>query len=547
MKRIAFLVLVAAVGCSSRPQEAATSTSSAVTTADPLSMRLSQSLSDLASFGNKRAGTTEDVHAGNYLKRRFQDAGLEQVHFEEFTFPKFELSSSSVSLSLGGVASATSATSHEVLAYSGTGTVDADIAYVGKGHPADYVGKDVRGKLVLVDRDARFHRATQLTLVAQNGGVGMIWASTAPNDLIQVGTVSLSEGILGAVPAVSIAATPAQAIRDAIAAGQNAHGAVSVDAAIRSAGGRNLVGTLRGSDASGAYLVVGAHYDTWFTGSYDNSAGVAAVLAMAEDLAAHGGRKLTLRFVAYDAEEVGLFGGYDYLRKHVVAANEPLLGFVNLETPANDNDGTKALAHTNGSPFPTALTDQGFPTVYPSYIGMEVLQPLFGGVIPTDIQGMYRYGLQGTTTFSDSPYYHTTADTPDKVNIDLLTSSVTHFESVLNELDNATPASFEVHDPTLWKPAITTSLSSDGTELVVNVVARDAGGTAQPAAAVEAWVDQDDFTRVAHQAVTADANGAATLTLTLPASVCSGPSSWLHVTTGKTFPLSESISQVQHH
>jgi hypothetical protein len=391
-----FLFMSPAFACSTSADDSSESTSAAESKAEnTLQARMTQTLNDLAGFGYKRAGTDAAKRAGQYLRDRWRNAGLTAVHFEEFSFPKFELASSRLGVTLDG---APSAPKYEVLYYSGTGRVDADIAYVGKGHPADYEGKDVRGKVVLVDRDARFHRSTQLKLVADHGGIAMLWASTAPEDLIQVGTVSLSDGALGPAPAVSISASDSQKIRDAIAANMPAHATLDVNAAVREGKGRNLVGTLEGSDANGAYFVVGAHYDTWYTGSYDNGAGVAAVVAIAEDFAKHGGRKQGLRFVAYDAEEVGLFGGYDYLRKHMIARNEPVLGFVNFETPANENDGTKALAHTNGSPFNGALIEQGLQTVYPSYIGMEVLQPLFGGVIPTDIQGMYRYGLQGTTT-----------------------------------------------------------------------------------------------------------------------------------------------------
>jgi hypothetical protein len=504
--------------------------------------RVTQTLKDLADFGNKRAGSDEDARAGAYLEGRWKGAALEQVHFESFSFPKFVLASSSVSVTLDGAGAA--AVTHEVFAYSGTGHADADVAYVGKGHPEDYAGKDVTGKIVLVDHDDKFHRTSQVALVAQHGGIAMLWASTAPNNLIQVGTASLTDGVAAPVPAVSIGADDAKKVRDAVTGGKPAHAVLDVQASTQRAEGRNLVGTLPGSDPSGAYVVIGAHYDTWFTGSFDNGTGVAAAVVIAEDFAKRGGRKLGLRFVAYDAEEVGLFGGYDYLRKHVVVANEPMLGFVNLEEPANDNDGLKVIAHTNGSAFGTAMTDQGVASLLPTNVAMDLLPPAFGGVIPTDIQGMYRYGLQGVSTMAGSPFYHTTADTPDKVDVSMLAGVTTHIEAALDELDKSVPASFDVHDPKLWKPAITTSFSADRRSLVVNVVVKDDAGNAQPGATVDAWVDVDDFTRFARQTATADASGAAQLTFQLDASVTTSASSWLHVTTGKAYPLSESVRAI---
>jgi aminopeptidase YwaD len=507
-----------------------------------LESRVMQTLNELAAFGNKRAGTDEDEKAAHYLEGRWQKAGLTEVHFETFTFPKFELASSSLSIGLDGAGAAPM--THEVFAYSGTGQADADIAYVGKGHPTDYDGKDVTGKIVLVDHDDTFHRTAQLALVAQHGGVAMLWASTAPNDLIQVGAASLTDGQLGPAPAISISATDAKKIRDAVTAKKSAHAAVVVKASTRPAQGRNLVGTLAGSDPSGAYIVVGAHYDTWFTGSFDNGTGVAATVAIAEDLAQRGGRKLGLRFVAYDAEEVGLFGGYDYLRKHVVLANEPMLGFVNLEEPANHNDGRKVIAHTNGSSFGAATTDPTFQSLVPINVPLDVLPPAFGGVIPTDIQGMYRFGLQGTSTFAESPFYHTNADTPDKVDAALLAGVTTHIEAALDVLDKSVPASFDIHDPKLWKPAITTSLGADHKSVVVNVVVKDDAGNVQPGATVDGWIDIDDFIRFGGQTAVADPSGTAQLTFSLDDSVTANASSWLHVTTGKTYPLSESVTAI---
>lgn len=74
---------------------------------------------------------------------------------------------------------------------------------------------------------------------------------------------------------------------------------------------RNVVATLPGDDG---VVIVGAHYDsvTESTGAGDNASGVAAILAAAEMLAdvdlTH-----TLVFVAFGAEEVGLYGSDVYI------------------------------------------------------------------------------------------------------------------------------------------------------------------------------------------------------------------------------------------
>jgi len=43
------------------------------------------------------------------------------------------------------------------------------------------------------------------------------------------------------------------------------------------------------------------------------------------------------------------------------------------------------------------------------------VRSISGGVIPTDLQPFYTAGVQGFSTFSSTPYYHTTEDLPDKI------------------------------------------------------------------------------------------------------------------------------------
>src|SRR5207237_6700906 len=99
------------------------------------------------------------------------------------------------------------------------------------------------------------------------------------------------------------------------------------DADVAPATGHNVVGRLPGE---GPALLIGAHHDTWHVGSTDNGTGIAVLLELAEQLA-RAGRRRAVVFVAYDGEELGLFGGYDLLRKHAIEAGARLAAFVNLE------------------------------------------------------------------------------------------------------------------------------------------------------------------------------------------------------------------------
>src|ERR1700722_12658774 len=81
----------------------------------------------------------------------------------------------------------------------------------------------------------------------------------------------------------------------------------------------NVVAEIPGRDASGEYVVVGGHLDSWHlgTGAEDNGTGAATVMAIAQAVKASGlAPRRTMRFVLFGGEEQGLLGSVQYVRNH---------------------------------------------------------------------------------------------------------------------------------------------------------------------------------------------------------------------------------------
>lgn len=502
--------------------------------------RLRATLDDLAALGERRAGSAAGAMAAAMLEQRFAAAGLADVHREAFGFPAFELTGSSLEVTVDG---APLAMAHDVFYYSGVGAVtDGELVDVGAGRPGDYAGLDVSGKIVLVERDARFHRSAQYREVLARGGAAMLYVSTAPDNLIQIGTVADGGEPLTAVPTITVGADDGAAIRAALAGGQTVRVSLAVDAMLVPAEGENVLATLPGRDPDAGTILIGAHFDSWYAGAADNGTGVAALLELAEALAATPERAFTLQFVGYDGEEIGLYGGYDYLRDHVIVGGDPVALVVNLEMPATGTDDTRALGHSNHAPLDEALEDIGARELYPIFVGMEAVPALFGGIIPTDIQGMYWAGLAGFSTACDSPYYHTPEDTPDKIDVGFLADAVIRFQDALAALDAGgavTTAGLRVHDPEVWKLAVSATAAGDDQSIAITVT--DAAGAPQAGAVVTAWVAVDGFTRSFQATTTSDADGDATVVLPAAALAAGSGDRWLHVTAGETYPLAEAI------
>lgn len=153
----------------------------------------------------------------------------------------------------------------------------------------------------------------------------------------------------------------------------------------------NVLGVLPGADKKlkDEWVVFTAHHDhlgtadkpkpgedAIYNGALDNAAGVAALLALAHDMAREKAPKRTVLFAAVAAEEQGLLGS-QYLVEHFpvalgrVAANVNIDGFniwgktkdvsvIGLGKSSLDDD-LAALAKAQGRHLvPDALTDRGF-------------------------------------------------------------------------------------------------------------------------------------------------------------------------------------------
>lgn len=499
-------------------------------------------LNDLAGLGEKRVGTDKGAQAGQYVKMRMIAAGLQDVIEEPFDFPRYDLQSSALMVTGVTDGGAPFQPGYDVFEASGIGHVDADVVAVGTAHPQDLAGKDLTGKIALVERDKFYHRSSQVKNVADAGAKGMIYLSVAPDNLRQVGSVRRTWEVMVSIPVVTIGAVDGAMMKDAAAANKPLHAVIDVQAASTPAVGKNILGKIQGSDPDGREIVVGAHYDTWFAGATDNGSGVAGLLAMAERRAKKGTMPAqTIVFVAYDGEEVALFGGYDFLRRHHIVGKEQISAILNLETPSARDSKTYGLAHSTIPGFDEVLRDAELNQLYTFYVSMKTVPDLFGGIIPTDIQGIYRNGVPTATTAVDSTYYHTTADTPDKVDPVFLATAVDEFDRAVDGLLQIGPTCCADVDPDLWKASVTAQARTDGQPLVVEATITDANGKAQASTSVDAILLYDDF--FAAGSVKGTTDGAGHVLLTFPADqVDIGKTKrFVHVTAGADFPLVEAI------
>lgn len=195
----------------------------------------------------------------------------------------------------------------------------------------------------------------------------------------------------------------------------------------------NVVAEVPGSDPSAGAILIGGHLDSWDlgTGAFDNAAGIAITTAAAHRIMQAGRPRRTIRVVMFGAEEVGLFGGGDYFRRHgrdgdTVLVAESDFGADRVWRAAfNLAPGNQALRER----VTTALAPLGVvPSRQAAGAGADLGPWARAGIAAIDLN-------QDGTRYFD--YHHTPDDTLDKVDPAQLRQNVAAWTAMLAEVANA--------------------------------------------------------------------------------------------------------------
>lgn len=449
-----------------------------------------------AALGPKRPGTAADRAMGDHIIDRFRAAGL-QTTAEDFHLPVWQGGKTTLAVASGtGTGTSFDAQS---FAYSGTGTVTAPVVDVGTGMPSDFDGKDVKGKIVLVDNGGTYHRTVQVENIVARGGIGMLYVSSSPKNLIQTGAVRWGQRPPSSIPAASMGADTGAALRAALKAGAQTV-TFGVEGQRVDALTRNIVGIRRGTTYPDRYIVIAGHYDSWYSGANDNCTAVGTLLSTAasnKDIAP----AYTMIYIGYGAEEPGLVGSYTWIWRHQDLVPNIAMN-VNLEETATATfqDGVPTAAPsptlTFGTTAPAMVAvataaQAGNAVIPPAVAPIVAERAVSGGIIATDIEGFYAQGVQSVSTASSSPYYHTSGDTADNVNTADLERATSYITQLSQLVQAVPPAGLTLRET----PKVTVTVPATlppGAEMPIDVTVSQPTGEAISDDPVRVLVDQND-------------------------------------------------------
>ncbi|PYI74298.1 MAG: aminopeptidase [Verrucomicrobia bacterium] len=211
-------------------------------------------------------------------------------------------------------------------------------------------------------------------------------------------------------------------------------------------------------------IVIGAHYDSVFgsPGANDNGTGVAATLALARRFASAKPKHI-LRFVAFVNEEPPYFlsgemGSQVYARR-CKERGDKIYAMISLETIGYFSDAPNSQTYPSpglGMFYPKVGNFIGFVSNVKSRALLRRVITLFrenakipseGASLPAFIPGVswsdqwsfWQHGYPAIMVTDTAPfrypYYHSSSDTPDKLDYDRFTLVVSGMEKVIQGLD----------------------------------------------------------------------------------------------------------------
>ncbi len=206
------------------------------------------------------------------------------------------------------------------LGLTGTAEVVASLVSVGLGYEEDFPEGGLEGKIALIRRgEFTFEDKVQNAQAA--GASAVVIYNNEPDNFR--GTLTTQ----GDIPALSITQKDGLRLLELLGEGEVV---LDVKLVMVTVDSRNVIATKPGDELR--TVVVGAHFDTVddTVGANDNASGTAVLLAIARELQDEE-LPITVKFIAFGSEELGLIGSINYVRSLAPGDVAGTIAMINLD------------------------------------------------------------------------------------------------------------------------------------------------------------------------------------------------------------------------
>ncbi len=216
---------------------------------------------------------------------------------------------------------------------------------------------------------------------------------------------------------------------------------------------KNVIAELPGQVYPEDVLIICGHYDshsdflsTLAPGADDNASGTAAAMEAARILTAYP-LDFTVRFIAFTAEEIGLFGSRKYAAE-ARAQRENIIGIINLDMiayPDNIPEDLEIIVNPASEWLATK-----FLGVSGAYGLVDINPVVNASIVYSDHSPFWDQGYPALLAIEDypdpvrNPYYHSPADTIDTLDFGFFRDSTRAALTVLAEMAQPVRAGYPV-------------------------------------------------------------------------------------------------------
>ncbi|MFJ7936242.1 M28 family peptidase [Sporosarcina sp. NPDC096371] len=262
-------------------------------------------------LGYRTAGSQAEILTGNNIFNEMKKIGLSEVTRDEITVDTWEFEKADLTFTDENGQEHLAVLASYQTNFDTKDVKEFEVIYAGKATKNDLAELDVKDKLVLIDNNQRedwwinypayqaYLKGAAAVIAVQQGG----YAEVDP-------TALNTQDIIGPdyAPAFSMSQADAEILKKSITASGNATMKVHFDAkSVVEFDGKtyNYYGKIIGKDPE-SYIILSAHYDSYFLGFQDDNAAIGLMMSIAKGLIDSGYKpEKTIIFNALAAEEWG--------------------------------------------------------------------------------------------------------------------------------------------------------------------------------------------------------------------------------------------------
>jgi len=283
-------------------------------------------------FWGRNVGTSGHAAAEDWVEAQFRKNGLQNIHRESFDLrPQWIPKRFDVTFSSGGKTfKLVSARPAAGMASTPPEGLDLELVWAGLGSAADFAGRDVKGKAVLIqdlltpgvlNHSIIYDGALQRAFDSGAAAVGVVYG-IADN-------FALWERA-GGRPGFNVGYEDGKRIREMLGKGQPVRVNLKMDSEMHEGlKTASVLGTLPGT--SDEDVIIMAHIDAFFDGALDNGSGVASMIGLLDHFAKipQSQRRRSIRFIGSAGHHGGPGAAWLHDRRETELAKTALM--INLE------------------------------------------------------------------------------------------------------------------------------------------------------------------------------------------------------------------------